>query len=95
MQDTDTINYGGEIYHLDEFDLDENGQVDPPPPLTAAACGCCERTMQNRRKICGDDYRKHFGYMLTRPGICRPPQERAWMRALSAWTRRQGFRNFV
>ena len=89
----DTILYNGEEFELSEFDPDEHGQPDPPPPLTAEAMGCCERTMQNRRKVCGEDYKAHFGYMLNRRGICRPAQERAWMRSLAAWTRRQNFTN--
>ncbi|MFT5622964.1 MAG: hypothetical protein ACI9FZ_000891 [Bacteroidia bacterium] len=90
---SNTILYNGEEFDISEFDLDGQGQLDPPPPLTAEACGCCERTMRNRRAQCGEDYRKHYYYMLHRKGICRPAAERAWMRSLALWTRRQGFTN--
>jgi hypothetical protein len=84
------IIFNGEGFDLSDLNLDERGQVDLPPSLTAEACGCSTRTMQKKRAKCGDDYRKHYYYMLNRPGTTRPPQERSWMRALVAWASRQG-----
>ena len=88
---TDQFLIKGEIYHLDELDLDENGQPDFPPPITAAAIGVCERTAQSYRKISGGDLHKLSWYLINRPGTARTAAERSWQQSWRKWKARQGF----
>lgn len=90
MQTADQFLIKGEIHYLDELDLDDNGQPDPPPDLTAEALGVCERTAQSYRKISGGDLHKLSWYLINRPGCCRSQAERAWQTAWRKWKARQG-----
>ena len=91
MQTADQFLIKGETYHLEEFELDDNGQPDPPPAVTAEALGVCERTIQNYRKAGGGDMHKLSWYLTNRKGTARPAAERAWQKAWRLWKARQGF----